>query len=160
MSYHVPSPAISQIFRAAVLSKEVTHFSFPLAIPAGFFFLFLGQGTFKPNSFSGNGPNFPFIPRTLQQPESLSPAMLLSWGGEVGGALKQHFFRCWAEDWGLFLTEYRTAVTISTIDIRSRNPLCLCITVPYFSSLDAYNNPSSQSKENCRILEVDGIRIT
>lgn len=70
--HHVPSPAISQIFRAAVLSKEVTHFSFPLAIPAGFFFPFLGQGTFKPNSFSGNGPTFPFIPVTLQQPESLT----------------------------------------------------------------------------------------
>lgn len=53
---------------------------FPLGYPSRFLFPFLGQGTFKPNSFSGNGPTFAFIPVTLEQPESLSPASLLSWG--------------------------------------------------------------------------------
>lgn len=42
--HHVPSPAISHIFRAAVLSKEVTHSSLsPWLSQQGFAFHFLGE---------------------------------------------------------------------------------------------------------------------
>lgn len=57
MSYHhVPSPAISQISRAAVLSKRGhSLFSFPLANPGGFRFLFLGKELLSQTHFRAMG---------------------------------------------------------------------------------------------------------
>lgn len=141
------------------LKRSLTSLS-PWLSQQVFSFHFLGKELLSQTHFQAMGQPF-HLSQWPYSSQKVSPARLLSWRGEIGGAPKQHFFRCWAEDWGLFLIDCRTVVTISTTDIRIRNPLCSCSTVPYFVGLDVYNNPSSQGKENCRIFEVNGIiRIT
>lgn len=82
--------------------------------------------------------------------------LLPSWVGR-GGSLKQYFFGCWAEAWGRFLIEFRTAVTVRTTNLGITVALCLCGRGPYCISLDVYNNPSSSGEENCRIFVGMGL---
>lgn len=78
-------------------------------------------------------------------------------GGGVGLCNSQYFFRCWAEAWGRFLIEFRTAVTVRTTNIGITVTLCLCGRGPYCISLDVYYNPSSSGEEKCRIFVEMGL---
>jgi hypothetical protein len=123
-----------------------------LAIPAGFFFPFLGQGTFKPNSFSGNRPTFPFIPVTLEHCKNLLTALPLSCGGRRGRALKQQSLRA---------AETRAVANRGQSLLSSSSPLTSESHTPWVWVAHYHTSPTWMftiillAKTDCRIWELE-----
>lgn len=113
MSYHhVPSPAISHISRAAVLSKEVTHSSLsPWLSQQGFAFHFLGEELSSRTHFQAMGQpshlsQWPYNSQKI----SLIAAELEGMGGQRGEELWSSVSD--SSRLGLFFIKYRTAIVI------------------------------------------------